>query len=126
MKMLVGLPYLRDVCRKARSGCFGPFVRFEYFPVIIGQKKEEKEPIRVEGWHNFFFLAGVVAAVLMSGILKLGDVTVLGIAIPKQSLLRDFLMILMGILSLVSTKAYLREANEFSWFPIKEVAYLFH
>ena len=94
-------------------------------PEVTPSKKEEKEPIRVEGWHNFFFLAGVVAAVLMSGILKLGDVTVLGIAIPKQSLLRDFLMILMGILSLVSTKAYLREANEFSWFPIKEVAYLF-
>ncbi len=23
--------------------CFGPFVRYEYFPVLIGQKKEEKE-----------------------------------------------------------------------------------
>ncbi|MCD6388649.1 MAG: hypothetical protein J7L69_04495 [Desulfobulbaceae bacterium] len=43
MKVLVGLPYLRDVCRKARSGCFGPFVRYEYFPVIIGQKKEGNE-----------------------------------------------------------------------------------
>ncbi len=43
MKMLVGLPYLRDVCRKARSGCFGPFVSYGYFPVIISQKKEEKE-----------------------------------------------------------------------------------
>lgn len=43
MKVLVGLPYLRDVCRKARSDYFGPFVRYEYFPVIIGQKKEEKE-----------------------------------------------------------------------------------
>ena len=41
--MLVGLPYLRDVCRKARSGCFGPFVRYEYFPAIIARKKEEKE-----------------------------------------------------------------------------------
>ena len=43
MKVLVGLPYLRDVRRKARSGCFGPFVRYEYFPVIIDQKKEEEE-----------------------------------------------------------------------------------
>ena len=43
MKVLVGLPYLRDLSRKARSGCFGPFARFEYFPVIIVQKKEEKE-----------------------------------------------------------------------------------
>ena len=43
MKVLVGLPYLRDVRRKARSGCFGPFVSYEYFPVIIGQKKEGNE-----------------------------------------------------------------------------------
>jgi hypothetical protein len=43
MEVLVGLPYLRDVCRKARSGCFGPFVRYEYFPAIIGRKREEKE-----------------------------------------------------------------------------------
>ena len=43
MKVFVGLPYLRDVYRKARSGCFGPFARHEYFPVIIDQKKEEKE-----------------------------------------------------------------------------------
>ena len=43
MKVLVGLPYLRDVSRKARSGCFGPFVRYEYFPVIYRQKEEEKE-----------------------------------------------------------------------------------
>ena len=41
MEVLVGLPYLRDVCRKARSGCFEPFVRYEYFPAIIGRKKKE-------------------------------------------------------------------------------------
>lgn len=41
--MLVGLPYLRDVRRKARSGCFEPFVCYEYFPDVIDQKMEEKE-----------------------------------------------------------------------------------
>ena len=88
-------------------------------------EKEEKKPIRLEGWHNLIFLAGVVGSVLMSGILQLGEVTVLGIPLLKQNLLRDFLMILMGGLSLLTTKNYLREANEFTWFPIKEVAYLF-
>jgi hypothetical protein len=50
MKVLVGLPYLRDLSRKARSGCFGPFARYEYFPVIIDQKMEEKEekPKKIE------------------------------------------------------------------------------
>jgi len=86
---------------------------------------KNKEPIRVEGWHNFFFLAGVVASVLMSGIIKLGEVNILGITLQNQNLLRDFLMILMGVFSLLTTKEYLHEANDFSWFPIQEVAYLF-
>jgi hypothetical protein len=42
MKGLVGLPYLRDVSRKARSGSFGPFVRHEYFPIITVHKKGRK------------------------------------------------------------------------------------
>ncbi len=32
MEVLVRLPYSLDVRRKARSGCFGPFVSYEYFP----------------------------------------------------------------------------------------------
>ncbi|MBN2466855.1 MAG: sodium:proton antiporter [Deltaproteobacteria bacterium] len=84
-----------------------------------------REPIRVDGWHNFFFLAGVVGAVLMSGVVKLGEIHLLGIPIQKQNLLRDVILISMGVFSLLTTKEELHEANEFSWFPIKEVAYLF-
>ena len=85
----------------------------------------EKVPIGLEGWHNFFFLAGVVGAILLSGILKWEEITIFSISIPKQNLLRDFMMIGMGVLSLLITKKNLRETNEFSWEPIKEVAYLF-
>ena len=48
--MSVRLPYLRDLSRKARSGNFGPFVRYEYFPDTIDKKKEEKEekPKKIE------------------------------------------------------------------------------
>ena len=85
----------------------------------------EKVSIGLKGWHNFFFLAGVMGAILLSGILKWGAITIMGISIPKQNLLRDFLMIVMGVLSLLTTQKNLRETNEFSWEPIKEVAYLF-
>jgi len=85
----------------------------------------EKVPIALKGWHNFFFLVGVVFAILLSGILKWEELTLLGISIPKQNLLRDLLMISMGVLSLLTTKKNLRETNEFSWEAIKEVAYLF-
>lgn len=85
----------------------------------------EKVPIGLEGWHNFFFLAGVVGAILLSGILKWEEISIFTISIPKQNLLRDFMMIVMGVLSLLTTKKALRETNEFSWEAIKEVAYLF-
>ncbi|RKX63443.1 MAG: sodium:proton antiporter [Thermodesulfobacteriota bacterium] len=85
----------------------------------------EKEPLGLEGWYNFIFLAGIVGSVIFSGIVKLGEVNILGVHRTIESLIRDGFIILMGILSLVITPREVREANEFTWFPIKEVAYLF-
>lgn len=48
-----------------------------------------------------------------------------GIRIPIQNLARDGILILMGLVSLTVTPAGVRAANGFSWFPIKEVAWLF-
>lgn len=86
---------------------------------------EDREPVRVEGLHNLIFLLGIMGAVLMSGVAKFGDVTVLGIHMTVQSIMRDVIIIVMGLLSLKFTAKELREANEFDWFPIKEVGYLF-
>ena len=84
-----------------------------------------KEPLKLEGIHNFLFLGGVVGSVLMSGIVDWGDVNTLGVHRAVQDWVRDGLLILMGILSLVTTKTKLRQDNDFTWFPIVEVAYLF-
>jgi Na+/H+ antiporter NhaD/arsenite permease-like protein len=86
---------------------------------------EGGEALKVEGAHNFIFLLGVVAGVLFSGIAHLGEVTVLGVHLHVQSIIRDLWIIGMGLLSLRLTAKVTREANEFSWFPIQEVAYLF-
>jgi Na+/H+ antiporter NhaD/arsenite permease-like protein len=86
---------------------------------------EAKEPLKLEGIHNFLFLAGVVGAVLMSGMVDLGEINTLGIHRAVQDWVRDGLLIVMGILSLVTTSKILREDNDFTWFPIVEVAYLF-
>ena len=85
----------------------------------------EKEPLKLVGTHNFIFLGGVVGAVLISGIVDWGEVTTLGIHRAVQDWSRDGFLILMGILSLWTTSKRLREDNDFSWFPIVEVAYLF-
>ena len=86
--------------------------------------------IRIEGLHNLLFLGGVMGAVIMSGSLKLPEVTVFAagthpVIVPLQNWLKDVIIILMGILSLRTTAKVLREKNGFSWFPIQEVAYLF-
>lgn len=84
-----------------------------------------KEPIRLEGSHNFIFLAGIVGAVLMSGMAKWGEISILGIHRGIQDVARDGILIIMAVLSMVFTQKRIREGNAFTWFPIKEVAILF-
>jgi Na+/H+ antiporter NhaD/arsenite permease-like protein len=84
-------------------------------------------PVRlsVDGLRNLVFLAGILAAVLVSGLWKANHIEILGIEVPYQNILRDSLLIAMGLLSLALTPKRVRAANEFSWFPMKEVAILF-
>ena len=86
---------------------------------------EAKEPLKIEGTYNFLFLGGVVGSVLMSGMVDLGEINILGIHRAIQDWLRDGLLVLLGVASLIATPIKLREDNEFTWFPIIEVAYLF-
>ena len=85
------------------------------------------EPIRVDGLFNLIFLLGIVAAVLMSGTAKWGEVNILGVHVAWQNIARDVLIVVMGLLSLrfTSFSGELRQANEFSWEPIEEVAKVF-
>jgi Na+/H+ antiporter NhaD/arsenite permease-like protein len=92
---------------------------------VAPEEKDVKAPLKLEGTHNFIFLAGVVGAVLMSGVVDWGEINTFGVHRAVQDWVRDGLLIVMGILSLVTTAKSLREDNDFTWFPIIEVAYLF-
>lgn len=96
-------------------------------PMMLAEEAEEAEvePIRVVGLQNLIFLGGIMGAVLLSGVWKPGDVSILGVHVGIESLSRDLLIVVMGVLSLIFTSKEIREGNEFTWFPIKEVAYLF-
>ena len=85
------------------------------------------EPIRVEGLFNLVFLFGIIAAVLMSGTFKWGEVNILGVHVYWQNIAREVLIVVMGMLSLKYTpfSGELRQSNEFSWEPIEEVAKVF-
>jgi Na+/H+ antiporter NhaD/arsenite permease-like protein len=84
-----------------------------------------KEPLRLYGWHNFFFLGGILGFVLISGLWDAGTVNILGVHEKVQNLVRDGGIVLMGLVSLWTTRREWRRENEFSWGPILEVAYLF-
>lgn len=84
----------------------------------------EQEPIRVTGARNFIYLGMIIAAVLFINrsyipAMRAED------APFYIAFLRDIVLAAIIILSLVTTRKQVREANNFSWSPILEVAILF-
>ena len=96
---------------------------------------EEKPPqmdptpdsaLRIEGKVNLLLLLGVLGAVLLSGVWKSSvHWTLLGSEIELQNVVRDVLLVAVALISLKVTPESAREANDFSWGPIIEVAKLF-
>ncbi|HXH04038.1 MAG TPA: sodium:proton antiporter [Candidatus Competibacteraceae bacterium] len=82
--------------------------------------------LRIDGKRNFLLLGGVVGAVLMSGLWRPGvHFQVLGLEVELQNVIRDGLLIVLGLASLLLTPKSVRVANDFNWGPILEVAKLF-
>lgn len=82
--------------------------------------------IGVLGLRNVALLAGVVAAILMSGTWKPGvEFDLWGTHVALQSIVRDVILVALALISLAITPGGLRERNGFDWEPIVEVAKLF-
>ena len=82
--------------------------------------------LRIRGRINFLLIAGIVAAILGSALWRPGvRFEVYGTPLELQNLVRDALLMLIAVLSLVLTPNEHREANGFTWEPIAEVAILF-
>lgn len=84
---------------------------------------EHVEPLRLQGIFNFVWLAGVILSVafLTTDNLK----SWLGEDVPGLAFGRDLALVLIGVLAYLTTNKKFREANEFTWHPILEVAALF-
>ena len=80
----------------------------------------------LDGMVNLWPLAAVVALVLLSGIWKPGvTLAVMGTDVELQNVVRDVLLVGVTLVSLALTPRSVREANQFSWGPMQEVAKLF-
>jgi Na+/H+ antiporter NhaD/arsenite permease-like protein len=83
------------------------------------------QPIRLRGGVNFALIAVIIGAILMSAAYKLGNITVLGLTVRIENMLRDLIMIAVTLISVVATPKSTRAENGFTWGPIREVAKLF-
>lgn len=93
--------------------------------IARGEMQTKGEPLRLQGTYNFLLLGGVIGAILLSGYWKAGHINILGVEVEIQNLIRDMIIVTLGLVSLRLTPKELRAANEFSWGPILEVAKLF-
>ena len=96
-------------------------------------KKEENLPqpkndekFGIKGSFNLLLILGVVASVLLSGFWRPHiEFTVYHVHVEFQNIARDILLLLLAYISWAYTAKEIREANEYTWFPIQEVAKLF-
>jgi len=80
----------------------------------------------LDGAINFLPLLAVMGLVLMSGVWKPGIAwNVFGTPVELQQIVRDGALVIVTIVSLAITPKGVREANQFSWAPMQEVAKLF-
>jgi Na+/H+ antiporter NhaD/arsenite permease-like protein len=87
--------------------------------------EKKKMQMKILGLTNIPLLLGVIGGVLFSGFVHLGEVNIGGVHVTIEGLMRDGFLVLMGLISLKITPGDYRKGNEFSWFPIVEVAKLF-
>ena len=88
---------------------------------------DSEEGIKLFGKWNFVLLLCVIGAVLLSGMWKPQHpgFDILGTNYPLPNLVRDAILLVLTVVSLVITPKPVRAGNEFNFDPIAEVAKLF-
>lgn len=103
----------------------------------ISKDSDDYVPFHIDGLHNVLLLGLIIVAVILNGsipqmdMFKGADGEVFGfyliehVHIGIQYFVQIVLILLAAFISLKTTKKEIREANEFNWEPIAEVARLF-
>ena len=91
------------------------------------QSSDEKTKLGVEGVFNLGLILGVIGAVLVSGFWKphISLEIYHGVHLELQNIVRDLLLLALAYASWTYTPQQIRKDNEYTWFPIIEVAKLF-
>lgn len=114
--VLLGLYFIIDCILYKKEGNPVPQVDADHVDEKIG----------LDGSINLLFLLGIVVVVLASGLCPLGEwMSIYGVPVEGQNLLRDLCLLCIAGLSWKFTSLHNRQLNGFSWAPIEEVAKLF-
>ena len=93
---------------------------------IIYEKQPNEQPLGLEGSFNLYLLLGVICAVLLSGFWKPHtSFNIYFVHVELQNIIRDVILLALTYVSWTMTSKKIRTKNEFTWFPIEEVAKLF-
>jgi Na+/H+ antiporter NhaD/arsenite permease-like protein len=95
-------------------------------PLIANRHGKEPIRLRVRGAINLALIGLIITSIVLSALWKPGvNFDIFGTAVALEELARDAALILIALLSLWLTPDEHREANGFTWEPIREVAILF-
>ena len=87
---------------------------------------EDPKKLGLDGSFNLVLLLGVIGGVLLSGFWRPHiSFEIYHVHLELQNIVRDVLLLGLTYASWVMTPKTIREANEYTWFPIVEVAKLF-
>ena len=90
------------------------------------ESNNDNEKLGLEGSFNLLLLGGVIFGVLLSGFWKPSiNFEIYHVHLELQNIVRDILLLTLTYLSWTMTDNQIRFANEYTWFPIVEVAKLF-
>jgi Na+/H+ antiporter NhaD/arsenite permease-like protein len=85
----------------------------------------EPQRLRIRGWRNLALILLVIIVVLVQGMIKPGELVLLGQPIGGEQLGAVLIFIAITLVSVWITPRAIRQANDFTWHPMSEVAMLF-
>jgi len=102
------------------------FYRKDRLVTTVGEPRPAQMNLRVQGLVNIVLIAGIIAAILGASMWRPGvSYSLYGTEVTLQKIVRDGALLAIAVLSLLLTPNEHREANGFTWEPIREVAILF-
>lgn len=84
----------------------------------------EKSPIRISGRINIAYLIGIILAVAYINPSHFPQMSAEGAPL-RLTAMREIVLIIITLFSMMTTRRGVREGNQFSWEPITEVAVVF-